>query len=1583
MSEPVKRGRGRPKGSKNRPGTTNVGRPRKDGQPTRVRNTPVAEQSRQEHGRDSSSLVPMHSGAPQGAAHRSSAIEDIVTPTDASKNSNSESRNLPRAPQPVSSQDIMEVHSRSPSPELRRSADLRGAPSGPLHARVAGSEQGRLIFASGQLSVVKPPVSQCSAPTTPDHVVSEVVTPKSSLSLLTIRADHEASTDLPPDEPTTRGPVVPAVAPASQMGGTSTMAWGDHRASSDPHSTAQRSLPRLQRPPMKVISPSNVIMNPYGSDLSAAATADQGSQGSEDEDDGDDDSEVMAEEFMRTCDDEEVDEEDRSCFTETACPNGERPSPANQSQGSGARSSLPLWLTSEYQNLREWLNAEMSRSSKGMPACYERQSFYDGVENPFLTARMTFQLTAGIFHQPQFFIWLPHLLVDRIPCPSCLDAHRQPSLGSVVYLQKHGFVSSPRRVIDIDRNIYIVGFRYLCGHKVCRRSYQSWSPSIINVLPPLVASQFEFRLTYCSGLTSRLSTLLRESFHAGLGPCRFTTMIESFHYRRFDLLQRQFLEMVVDRSTRGSLSSCWTTTSPFGEFNDRDGYAGFVPRAPYFGHFYDMLVEESAWESQQLIASLPADILKQDHSFKAIKRMGKTEGASTFNAIFTTVNQYGEIRSMTFTPSKAQDGWGPVLSAMLPSLASFGHGPPKVVFTDNIRADKEKLLSIFPSLAEGVTPVPQPCVQDELVLPEDWSVVELTTTHQVNHRFSIIMNHHTTSIPVTVGFSMQWPVDTASCNVGCVGLIQISYQKTVYLIKSNAYLKVGMNIVSNFRRLHDDCTPTCQALPFAGQVDLAQMARERGAAQPGVVGITTLCSNVLRNHLSQDPSICVSSTWGQAQLPASFINQATLDVYAVWAVYMALKTVDASQPVSSATPGGTPVTMFAPDGRALARGVIALDRPATFKGINVTKTRAIMVVREVVVPAYLISGTLLQSGHPTALSNFGPVPFSIICQAGHLHTSPMPLPITVPGITTVTQTSHSSTAMGGVVAPPLEEPLCELNADEAPLTADMLSTDEAETGLQLPEQRVADSSTDLVAHDTISQLLLDIMNFDSECLNLVHTHILGDVWHLFHQFPISLHHGLRRPFTRALSAAIFLTNTNDKRAVEEVLRAQNMTYSAKLKSRPEWVLTRVRRYVPPPEILYSRVASVVKTYGPLQDTTTGQPLFNDKAWDVTKNILEHVRKGYYSDPPDVPLYFEVGKDAHGLTLYRCCRGTNNVEGGVHQNLICCFTSFNVSTRRAVGTQNRTGQRYIGHFDIPLKNCIAELRERTSHALHQDVGAGYGKWVNGNDYEHTKEIFGILPFDEATRQQTGMLPYNSAFTRDQNVRHPYLSKQQGTRFAVLPIHTQHERDLFRAKVATSQLFAGPNLPDFIAVARDMNAHADGHHAFYKLPEHLRAYYKTWQENTNEKTSVTLSNDAIERIRGLLMSQVGTPSSVLTTTPKPLVETIRAPTARPQTEANASAVMDQWQLTKVLTKHQLACSALQYRYGNQPEPAPVSASTSTLVQDAVVRKRRADADADAAGTAAKRSCRKARSCKSCQSIVCPGRWNVSKCAAKVSH
>ena len=359
--------------------------------------------------------------------------------------------------------------------------------------------------------------------------------------------------------------------------------------------------------PFPILPPT--LPNPYGSDLNAAKEVSGESTEEEDA--------TMREEFSRSCDHEEFElERDTNDSNTNDSNTNETSRAATGTQTSKARSSAkPKWLPNEYQWLRERLTVEMNQNSSHMPSCYDRNSFYDGTDSTFLTARSTFQLDAGIFYQPLFFIWLPHVLVDRIPCPACLEAHRVRHLGSVVHLQKHGFTDMARRVVDTDRNIYIVGYRYLCGHKDCKRVYQSWSPAILQVLPPALARAFEFRLTYRSGITEQLATLLRESFHSGIGPDQFTTMVESFHYRRFDCLQTQFLEMVLDRQ-QGSLSRYWTATNPFSEFRDLNGYAGFVPSAPYFGHFYDRLVEESARETQQMIAALPVDVLKQDHSFK-------------------------------------------------------------------------------------------------------------------------------------------------------------------------------------------------------------------------------------------------------------------------------------------------------------------------------------------------------------------------------------------------------------------------------------------------------------------------------------------------------------------------------------------------------------------------------------------------------------------------------------------------------------------------------------------------------------------------------------------------------------------------------------------------------------------------------------------------------------------------------------------------------------------------------------------------------------------------------------------------------
>lgn len=163
--------------------------------------------------------------------------------------------------------------------------------------------------------------------------------------------------------------------------------------------------------------------------------------------------------------------------------------------------------------------------------------------------------------------------------------------------------------------------------------------------------------------------------------------------------------------------------------------------------------------------------------------MVKIGGEATYHATFSTANLFSEIRSMNLTPTLSQAAWGPILGAMLPSLEMFGHGPPRYVWTDNINADKAKLQSVFPSLTKNVTPVSTPNTCENMALPWDWSVEELPTAHHVNLRFSTIMSHHSSTSPITVSFGVQWPVDPTTGNVGRISLIQVGYQKTVYLIK--------------------------------------------------------------------------------------------------------------------------------------------------------------------------------------------------------------------------------------------------------------------------------------------------------------------------------------------------------------------------------------------------------------------------------------------------------------------------------------------------------------------------------------------------------------------------------------------------------------------------------------------------------------------------------------------------------------------------------------------------------------------------------------------------------------------------------
>jgi hypothetical protein len=163
--------------------------------------------------------------------------------------------------------------------------------------------------------------------------------------------------------------------------------------------------------------------------------------------------------------------------------------------------------------------------------------------------------------------------------------------------------------------------------------------------------------------------------------------------------------------------------------------------------------------------------------------LGKVEGEKVFEALHTANNQDGEVRAMTFTPTKAHDQFIPVLAEIPRSLSKYGHGDTELMFTDNVRADKAELEHAFPALLKNVFPVPSSSLEP-LVLPRN-VVHTLRTTFLINNRINTIMETlndipPNKSIRCVVDF--EWSVDVTTGIYGRVALISLECQKNIYLI---------------------------------------------------------------------------------------------------------------------------------------------------------------------------------------------------------------------------------------------------------------------------------------------------------------------------------------------------------------------------------------------------------------------------------------------------------------------------------------------------------------------------------------------------------------------------------------------------------------------------------------------------------------------------------------------------------------------------------------------------------------------------------------------------------------------------------
>ncbi|KAG2224491.1 hypothetical protein INT45_010557, partial [Circinella minor] len=383
----------------------------------------------------------------------------------------------------------------------------------------------------------------------------------------------------------------------------------------------------------------------------------------------------------------------------------------------------------------------------------------------------------------------------------------------------------------------------------------------------------------------------------------------------------------------------------------------------------------------------------------------------------------------------------------------------------------------------------------------------------------------------------------------------------------------------------------------------------------------------------------------------------------------------------------------------------------------------------------------------------------------------------------------------------------------------------------------------------------------------IRSRIIKDVFHLMDQIKVPRRHGLANDFSRRLRDALFVVDEDDKKKVEAVLLKQGTTWNEKLIKNPRWLFRRVKRTIPPPEKLYPKVKQLFEIYGPLKCARTGRSLFDNEAWKQSKNILKSIHEGQVSDPPGFSFYFHMRKDRDGLPLYRCCRGTNSLEGGIHQNIIRKFGSFGASPELTdavladyrlrhnidVGTINRYGRVHKGHYEPWLTQHINDMREKLGLAYtYNEVGVHrYASQLAPSDESFgigqlpssVLELYGIEQIDHTSNSSVKQYTSSSDLAtlvilcgstlQIAGAQHKFIARRQGVVYPILPVQTQAERDKFDniLKTKFSESYINHRIPDFEVFAKIWSTIVDGKNFFYKTPEHLRSYYNVWKDFQN--------------------------------------------------------------------------------------------------------------------------------------------------------
>ena len=214
-----------------------------------------------------------------------------------------------------------------------------------------------------------------------------------------------------------------------------------------------------------------------------------------------------------------------------------------------------------------------------------------------------------------FFYWDPLLLVDHIPCPNRDSENGAWCSG---WLTRHGYLSCPRSVVDLEDRFWLIGVCYKCNKCTPAVTFQSWEYQVLWQLPHSLSMEFPAYLTHQSGVSNSTFAMMQCCFQNGMGTKQFSDAINVMHWHWYEMLEVQYLRSIHEKS--GLAGWLGKTFPPFPAFMDRlkVGVHAVIPSGQWFRDIYDKFIESHEAEFDQHTTQLSACGCAIDHSYKVI-----------------------------------------------------------------------------------------------------------------------------------------------------------------------------------------------------------------------------------------------------------------------------------------------------------------------------------------------------------------------------------------------------------------------------------------------------------------------------------------------------------------------------------------------------------------------------------------------------------------------------------------------------------------------------------------------------------------------------------------------------------------------------------------------------------------------------------------------------------------------------------------------------------------------------------------------------------------------------------------------------